>query len=134
MSKIRVLLVDDEREYVQTLSERLRMRDVRTATAYDGDEALLAIGAEAPEVMILDLQMPGLDGMEVLRRVKKAHPLVEVIILTGHGSEKDRELAMELGAFAYLVKPVDIHKVTSILRDAIVKRKRDRRVPEDSDS
>ena len=130
----RVLLVDDERDYVQTLSERLQMRDVRTATAYDGDEALIAIGAEAPDVMVLDLRMPGKDGMEVLRRVKKTHPMIEVIILTGHGSEKDRELAMELGAFAYLEKPVDIHRITSVLQDANVKLKRDKGASNDSGS
>jgi DNA-binding response OmpR family regulator len=68
--------------------------------------------------MILDLKMPGIDGIEVLRRVKGEHPKVEVIILTGHGSEKDREVCMELGAFAYLHKPVDIDVLSQTLKAA----------------
>jgi len=128
----KVLLVDDEREFVQTLSERLQMRDVGTATVFDGEEALSAIEKEEPEVMILDLRMPGIDGIEVLRRVKKARPYVEVIILTGHGSEKDEELARELGAFAYLEKPVDIEKLTATLKEAYRKVRRDKKTREGS--
>ena len=71
--------------------------------------------------MILDLKMPGIDGMEVLRKVKKERPHVEVIILTGHGSEKDRALAMELGAFAYLEKPVNIDVLTKTMKEAYSK-------------
>jgi DNA-binding NtrC family response regulator len=68
--------------------------------------------------MILDLKMPGIDGIEVLRRVKKTHPKIEVIILTGHGTEADREVCMKLGAFAYLQKPVDIDQLSATLRAA----------------
>ena len=114
----RVLLVDDEREFVQTLSERLEMRDVGSAVAYDGESALRMVEDEEPEVIILDLRMPGIDGIEVLRRVKRSHPLIEVIILTGHGSEEDRKTCMELGAFAYLQKPVDIEALSETLRQA----------------
>jgi DNA-binding response OmpR family regulator len=114
----KVLLVDDEREFVQTLSERLMMRDMGSAVVYDGESALNLVREDEPEVMILDLKMPGIDGIEVLRRVKKEHPLVEVIILTGHGSEKDRETCMELGAFAYLHKPVDIEVLSQTLKAA----------------
>jgi two-component system response regulator CpxR len=114
----RVLLVDDEREYVQTLSERLEMRDVGSAVAYDGESALRMVEDDEPEVIILDLRMPGIDGIEVLRRVKKSHPQIEVIILTGHGSEEDRKTCMELGAFAYLQKPVDIEALSETLRQA----------------
>ncbi|HSO67003.1 MAG TPA: response regulator, partial [Desulfatirhabdiaceae bacterium] len=81
----KVLLVDDEREFVQTLSERLTMRDMGSAVAYDGESALKMAREEEPEVMILDLKMPGLDGIEVLRRIKDTKPEIEVIILTGHG-------------------------------------------------
>jgi two-component system, OmpR family, response regulator CpxR len=130
----KVLLVDDEKEFVQALSERLQMRDVGTAMVYDGEQALSVIDKEEPEVMILDLRMPGIDGIEVLRRVKKTRPQVEVIILTGHGSEKDQELAMELGAFAYLEKPVDIQKLTGVLREAYEKVKRDREASGGSES
>ncbi len=114
----KVLLVDDEREFVQTLSERLMMRDMGSAVVYDGESALNLVQEDEPEVMILDLKMPGIDGIEVLRRVKEEHPHIQVIILTGHGSEKDREICMGLGAFAYLHKPVDIDVLSETLKAA----------------
>jgi len=114
----KVLLVDDEREFVQTLSERLLMRDMGSAVAYDGESALNMIAEDEPEVMILDLKMPGIDGIEVLRRVKESRVGIEVIILTGHGSEADRETCMKLGAFAYLQKPVDIEVLSETLKQA----------------
>ena len=114
----KVLLVDDEREFVQTLSERLLMRDMGSAVAYDGESALSMINEDEPEVMILDLKMPGIDGIEVLRRVKQTRPEIEVIILTGHGSQADRKTCLELGAFAYLQKPVDIDLLTETLKKA----------------
>lgn len=117
----KILLVDDEREFVQTLSERLLMRDMGSAVAYDGESALELIREDEPEVMILDLRMPGIDGIEVLRKVKSAHPEIEVIILTGHGSEADRETCMKLGAFAYLQKPVDIELLSETIRKANAK-------------
>jgi two-component system response regulator CpxR len=117
----RILLVDDEKEYVQTLSDRLKTRDLESAIAYDGEEALLCIEKDEPEVMVLDLKMPGIDGMEVLRKVKKERSHVEVIILTGHGSQKDKDLAMELGAFAYLEKPVDIEVLAGTMKEAYAK-------------
>ncbi|MBU2552314.1 MAG: response regulator [Proteobacteria bacterium] len=114
----RVLLVDDERDFVQTLSERLLMRQMGAAVAYDGESALDMVHEDEPDVMILDLKMPGIDGIEVLRRVKESHRNIEVIILTGHGSEADREVCMGLGAFAYLQKPVDIEILSETLRRA----------------
>ncbi|WP_320176350.1 response regulator [Maridesulfovibrio sp.] len=117
----RVLLVDDEREFVKTLSERLLLRDLGSAVVYDGESALNVVKEDEPEVMILDLKMPGIDGIEVLRRVKSDRPNIEVIILTGHGSEDDRKTCMELGAFAYLNKPVDIDVLSKTLKDAYAK-------------
>jgi two-component system, OmpR family, response regulator CpxR len=114
----KVLLVDDEREFVQTLSERLLMRDVGSAVAYDGESALNLVKEEEPEVMILDLKMPGIDGIEVLQKVKTNHPDIEVIILTGHGTEKDKEQCLALGAFAYLTKPIDIELLSETLKKA----------------
>ena len=114
----KVLLVDDEREFVKTLSERLLMRDMGSAVAYDGASALSLVKEDEPDVMILDLKMPGIDGIEVLRQVKKTNPEIEVIILTGHGSEADRKMCMELGAFAYLPKPVDIDVLSETLKKA----------------
>jgi len=130
----KVLLVDDEEEYVRTLAERLERRAISTVVVLSGDHALQIIGQEQPDVMILDLRMPGTDGMEVLRRVKKARMPVEVIILTGHGSKKDQALAMELGAFAYLEKPADIHRLISVLREANEKINRDKQRKEAADS
>jgi CheY-like chemotaxis protein len=114
----KVLLVDDEREFVQTLSERLMMRDMGPAVAYDGESALNLINEDEPEVMILDLKMPGIDGFEILRKVKETRPEIEVIILTGHGHEADRERCMKLGAFAYLQKPLDINELSEIIKKA----------------
>ncbi|MEJ2023849.1 MAG: response regulator, partial [Deltaproteobacteria bacterium] len=119
----RILLVDDEREFVTTLSERLLMRDMGSVVAYDGKSALDLIESDEPDVMILDLRMPGIDGIEVLRRVKKTNPNIEVIILTGHGSEKDRKRCLDLGAFAYLQKPVDIDLLSETLKKANEKAK-----------
>lgn len=114
----RLLLVDDEKEFVHTLSERLDARDLGGAVAYDGEDALSFVESQVPEVMVLDLKMPGIDGIEVLRRVKESHPDVEVIILTGHGSEREELRAQELGAFAYLQKPVDIELLAKTVREA----------------
>jgi DNA-binding response OmpR family regulator len=118
---LKVLLVDDEREFVNTLSERLETRSMTPAIAYDGEEALAMVENDQPEVMVLDLKMPGIDGLEVLRRMKKSHPETEVIILTGHGSQAEEDLAAELGAFAYLRKPVDIEVLTETMRAAYSK-------------
>ncbi|BBO85252.1 hypothetical protein DSCO28_58180 [Desulfosarcina ovata subsp. sediminis] len=117
----KVLLVDDEREFVQTLSERLELRDMGSAVAYDGESALSIVNEEEPEVMIIDLKMPGIDGMEVLRQVKRTRPEIEVIVLTGHGSENDRQQCMALGAFAYIQKPVDIEELSDTLKRAHAK-------------
>ena len=114
----KVLLVDDEREFVQTLSERLIMRDMGSAVAYDGESALKLIKEDDPEVIIVDLKMPGVDGFEVLRKVKETRPEIEVIILTGHGSEEDKQLCMDLGAFAYLQKPLDINILSETIQKA----------------
>ncbi|MFZ0610881.1 MAG: response regulator [Desulfobacterales bacterium] len=132
----KILLVDDEREFVQTLSERLMMRDLGSAVAYDGESALEVAREEEPDVMILDLKMPGIDGIEVLRRVKKTQPAIEVIILTGHGSEADRNVCMDLGAFAYLQKPVDIEELSATIKAAHekIRRLREEMKPAPADS
>ena len=118
-------MVDDEEDFVRTLAERMKMRDLDSDVALDGEQALQFVKDEVPDVMVLDLKMPGIDGMEVLRRVRKAYPQVQVIILTGHGSEKDEAEARRLGAFAYLQKPVDIEKLVQTLRNAYKKKLED---------
>ena len=119
----KVLLVDDEKEFVHTLSERLLTRNFDSSIVYDGEQAIDFIKRDEPEVMVLDLKMPGIDGLEVLRRVKREHPQVEVIILTGHGSDKEENLANELGAFAYLQKPVNIDLLAQTMKNAYAKIK-----------
>jgi DNA-binding response OmpR family regulator len=108
MKQIKILLVDDEAEFVQTLSERIKMRNLESAVALNGEEALALVEDEVPDVMVLDLKMPGIDGMEVLKRIRGKYPQVKVIMLTGHGSEKDEETARSLGAYEYLNKPVGL--------------------------
>lgn len=114
----KVLLVDDEREFVQTLSERLQMRDMGAVVAYDGPSALELVQNDDPEVMIVDLKLPGMDGMEILDQVKQINSDIEVIIMTGHGSEQDKERCLDLGAFAYMQKPVDINVLSRKLKQA----------------
>ena len=121
MKKMKILLVDDEKEFVETLSERMEMRDLPSDIALDGEQALQKVEEEAPDVMVLDLKMPGIDGMEVLRRVKKAYPDVQVIMLTGHGSEKEEEEARRLGAFEYLQKPTGVDKIVQTIKRAFKK-------------
>lgn len=123
MKNINIMLVDDEESFALTLAERMQMRHATTTVAHSGQEALdiLAKGT-IPDVMILDLRMPGMDGLEVLRRVKESHRKVQIIILTGHGTEKEEEEARRLGAFEYHKKPVDIN----VLVDSIKKAFRDK--------
>ncbi|MBI4621002.1 MAG: response regulator [Desulfobacterales bacterium] len=123
--KMKVLLVDDEEEFVKTLAERLEMRDLGSDTVYDGEGALSYVENQEPDVMVLDLKMPGIDGMEVLRKVKKAYPNIEVIMLTGHGTKKDEEEARRLGIFDYMEKPVDIDSLVKRMKDAF-RRKLDK--------
>ncbi len=118
MEKIKILLVDDEKEFVETLSERIRMRDHKSDVALDGEEALKQMDDDLPDVVVLDLKMPGIDGMEVLRRIRKAYPNVQVIMLTGHGSDKDEKEARKLGAFEYLQKPVEIDTLMKKIKKA----------------
>ena len=122
----KIMLVDDEKEFVHTLSERLRTRNLESSVAYDGEQALEMARTDTPDVMVLDLMMPGIDGIETLRRLKRDHPEVQVIILTGHGSENEKQQAEELGAFAYLRKPVDIETLARVMHDAYLRSDRGR--------
>ena len=118
MKDMKVLLLDDEEEFVKALAERLKMRDLRSDTVLDGEEALSFVEDQEPDVMVLDLKMPGIDGMEVLRQVRKAYPKIQVIILTGHGTEKHEEEAKRLGAFDYLEKPVNLDVLVKKMKAA----------------
>ena len=120
---LKVLLVDDEKEFVEALSERLQLRNMETSVVYDGQSALDLIQNNPPGVMIIDLKMPGIDGLEVLEKVKQTRPEIEVIVLTGHGSEQDRENCINFGAFAYMQKPIDINLLSELLVNAYEKTK-----------
>ena len=115
--KTRVLLVDDEKDFVETLSQRLEVRGFNVMTALGGDEALNLIRENDFDVVILDVQMPGKNGVETLIEIKKIKPLVHVIMLTGHATVKTAIEGMKLGAFDYLMKPTE----TEALVDKISK-------------
>lgn len=118
MGEIKLLLVDDEAEYVRTMAARLAARNIPSEVALSGEEALHKVASAPPDVMVLDLRMPGVNGMEVLERVKREHPHVQVIILTGHGSEQEEREARRLGAFEYLEKPADTGQVLGVIKAA----------------
>ncbi len=119
MSKeeIKILLVDDEKQFVDTLAERLAMRGFSARVAYDGPQALKAV-EDPTDVIVLDLRMPGMDGFEVLRSVKKSNPQVQVIILTGHGGDAEEQTAYRMGAYNFLKKPMDIDELLNSIRMA----------------
>ena len=121
MSQLKVLLVDDEKEFVSTLAERLELRGMHVEIAMDGEMALNIIENEPPQVVVLDVMMPGLSGMEVLGRIKTIDSKIQVILLTGHGATKDGIKGMQLGAFDYLIKPVDIDELIEKLNEAAKK-------------
>ncbi len=119
---IKVLLVDDEEAFVNTLAQRLKMRELNVETVYDGEQALSQVKSKEPDVMVLDLKMPGLHGMDVLRAIRKSYPNMQVIILTGHGTEKDEEEARRLGGFDFLRKPADIEKLIGKIKEAYAEK------------
>jgi DNA-binding NtrC family response regulator len=121
MAEYRVLLVDDEEEFVSALSERLMLRGIEVESALNGEEALASLVDKEFEVVILDVMMPGLGGLEVLRQIKSTHPNTEVILLTGHGSTREGIEGMRLGAFDYLIKPVDIEEMLAKMKEAASK-------------
>ncbi len=119
---IKVLLVDDEADFVNTLAQRLRMRELLVDAVYDGEQALSFIKKTEPDVIVLDLKMPGLHGIEVLKEIKKLSPGIQVIILTGHGTEKDEAEARKLGGFDFLRKPADIDLLVVKIKEAFMEK------------
>jgi DNA-binding NtrC family response regulator len=114
-----VLLVDDEEEFISALAERLSFRGITARTAGGGEEALAAIERDPPQVVLLDLMMPGMSGVEVLQEIRRTHPEIKVILLTGHGSTREGMEGMRLGAFDYLIKPLSIEELVDKLRNAV---------------
>lgn len=118
-SKIRLLLVDDETGFLKVLSNRLSLRGVETVTAASGALALQALRKSDFHVMVLDLKMEDMDGIEVLKIVRKMAPDLPVIILTGHGSQAAAQDGMALGAYDYLTKPCELSDLLEKIRQAI---------------
>lgn len=122
---IRVLLVDDEEEYASVLSERLARRGMEIVTATRGDEALAVVKNENVDVALVDLMMPGMSGLELLRQIKRLRDNIEVILLTGQGSTRDGVAGMRLGAFDYLDKLEDIESLVARIESASAQRMSD---------
>jgi DNA-binding NtrC family response regulator len=116
--KVRVLLVDDEEQFVETLAMRLEARNYAVATAFNGDQALNHVKARDVDVVVLDVLMPGLSGIDTLREMKKLRPLTEVIMLTGHATVETAIEGMKLGAFDYLMKPTEIEDLVEKINKA----------------
>jgi DNA-binding NtrC family response regulator len=122
LNEFNVLLVDDETEFLETLMKRLRKRRLNTLGVSSGEEALRIINEAPIDVVVLDVKLPGMNGMETLKEIKKAKPLIEVIMLTGHASMEVAIEGMESGAFDYLMKPMDIDELLYKLQDAYKKK------------
>jgi DNA-binding NtrC family response regulator len=122
VNNFNVLLVDDELEFLATLVKRLTKRGLNISTAKNGEDALKIIGEKVIDVVVLDVRMPGIDGIQTLREIKKKDPLMEVIMLTGHARLEVAIEGMELGAFDYLMKPADIDELFYKLQDAFKKK------------
>jgi len=114
----KVLIVDDEKDFVEMFSLRLETQGEKVSTAFSGKEALAVLEQKPIDVVILDIRMPGMDGIDTLKQIKKLYPNVEVILLTGHGSTETAVEGMKLGAFDYLMKPADFEEIKLKLENA----------------
>ena len=114
----RVLIVDDEKDFVQMFSLRLQAQGEKVSTAYSGKDALKVLAEVPIDVVILDIRMPGMDGIDTLKQIKITYPLVEVILLTGHGSTETAVEGMKLGAFDYLMKPAEFEEIKLKMENA----------------
>lgn len=119
---IRLLLVDDETRFLEAIAKRLQKRGFYVQTATNGREAIEIAKDEKFDVALLDLKMPGMDGSQVLKKLKEHHRFLEVIILTGHGSIDSAVELTKLGAFSYLPKPYELEKLLIVLKDAYQER------------
>ena len=122
MDGFSVLLVDDESEFLDTLVKRIKKRYVDAHGVASGEEALAFLKEQPVDVVVLDVRMPGMDGIQALREIKQQYPLIEVIMLTGHASLEVAIEGMELGAFDYMMKPIDIDELLYKLQDAYKKK------------
>lgn len=115
---IKILLADDEVEFASTLAARLELRDYVTEIVNSGEATLESISRQAPDLLLLDLKMPDMDGLEVLAKLRESHKELKVIILTGHGSFSSGNQGMALGAFDYIMKPVELSLLLEKITEA----------------
>ena len=122
MKACSILLVDDEEDFRETLVKRMRKREVAVTGAESGEEALEWLDRHPTDVVILDVRMPGMNGIQVLKEIKNRHPLIEVIMLSGHADVNVAIEGMEIGAFDYLMKPIEIDALLYKVQDAYRKK------------
>ena len=122
MINAKLLIIDDEVEFASTLCQRLCLRGIDTKDVHSGTEGLARLAEIAPDIVILDLKMPDMNGLDVLAGIKKHNPVIEVIMVTGHGSAASGMEAMEKGAFDYIMKPVELSDLLEKIKSADEKR------------
>ena len=118
MEGLKILIVDDEEDFVSTLAERLVLRGFQVEVAMRGMDALRHVREDDFNVLILDVKMPGIGGLDLMAEIKQKHPDLPVVLLTGYGSEAEAQRGMAEGALEYLMKPIDVDELTEKIRDA----------------
>jgi two-component system OmpR family response regulator len=123
MENLRVLVVDDEADFLETIVKRLQRRKIDAYGVDGGKKALEIVENERFDVVVLDILMPGMDGIETLKLLKKKKPFIEVIILTGHGSVESGLQGMQFGAFDYIMKPADLDELLEKIQQAYERKR-----------
>jgi len=123
VKEIKLMLVDDEERFLSTTKKLIEKKGIEVLTAQSGGEAINILSNHTVHVVILDVKMPGLDGISTLKWIKQLHPLTEVIMLTGHATVESAIEGLKAGAYDYLSKPVDIHVLVEMSEDAYLKRR-----------
>lgn len=122
MADATILIIDDEEEFAATLSQRLNLRGFESTDIHSGTEGLARFRDLEPDIVILDLKMPDMSGLDVLAEIKKHDPSIEVIMVTGHGSGQAGRDALKEGAFDYIMKPVDLKELLGKIHAALEKQ------------
>ena len=122
MNKINLLIVDDEEQFLHSISRSLEMRDFNVTAVNRGDKPLEVAGTQPVDIALVDLKMPGMDGQETLEALKKQHPWMEIVILTGHGTIDSAAACTRAGAFSYLQKPCEFDRLLETLAQAFKQR------------
>jgi len=126
--KIKVLLVDDEKDFIESLAERLQLRDFDVTTALNGIDAINLVQEKDYDVIVLDVKMPGKDGIETLKEIKKTTQLSQIIMLTGNATVESAIQGMKLGAYDYIMKPTVTEDLIALINKAykIVEEQKER--------